>query len=115
MVGEVKWQTDIPVHLVAQQTQLGYTHFATNLRMYRSFVAIHRKICEIERKTQENALTTLARGPNRYTLHSLLGPGHRVTQLGAVAYLYKCKPLNVARAEHHNCTQEIPVQIGKTN
>ncbi len=34
MVGEVKWQTDFPVHLIAQQTQLGYTHLATNLRMY---------------------------------------------------------------------------------
>ncbi len=30
-IGEVKWQTDFPVHLIAQQTQLGYTHLATNL------------------------------------------------------------------------------------
>ena len=114
-VGEVKWQMDFPVHLIAQQTQLGYTHLATNLRMYRSFATIHRKICEIERKTLENALTTLAGGQNRYALHSLLGPGHRVTRLGAVAYVYKCKPVNAARAEHRNCTQEIPVRLGNTN
>ncbi len=76
---------------------------------------IHRKICEIERKTLENALTTLAGGQNRYALHSLLGPGHRVTRLGAVAYVYKCKPVNAARAEHCNCTQEIPVRLGNTN
>ncbi len=114
-VGEVKWQTDFPVHLIAQQTQLGYTHLATNLRMYRSFATIHGKICEVERKTLENALTTLAGGQNRYALHSLLGPGHRVTRLGAVAYVYKCKPVNAARAEHRNCTQEIPVRLGNTN
>ncbi len=63
-VGEVKRQTDFPLHLIAQQTQLGYTHLATNLQMYRSFVTIHGKICEIERKTLENALTTLAGGQN---------------------------------------------------
>ncbi len=45
---EVKWQTDFPVHLIAQQTQLGYTHLATNLRIYRSFATIHHKICEKE-------------------------------------------------------------------
>ncbi len=114
-IGEVKWQMDFPVHLIAQQTQLGYTHLATNLCMYRRFATIHRKICEIERKTLENALTTLAGGQNRYVLHSLLGPGHRVTRLGAVAYVYKCKPVNTAQAEHHNCTQEIPVRLGNTN
>ena len=103
-IGEVRWQTDFPVHLIAQQMQLGYTHLATNLRMYRSFATIHRKICEIERKTLENALTTLAGGQNRYALHSLLGLGHRVTRLGAVAYVYKCKPVNAARAEHCNCS-----------
>ena len=63
-IGEVRWQTDFPIHLIAQQTQLGYTHLATNLRMYRSFATIYRKICEIERKTLENALTTLAGGQN---------------------------------------------------
>ncbi len=114
-IGEVRWQTDFPVHLIAQQTQLGYMHLATNLHMYRSFATIHRKICEIERKTLENTLTTLAGGQNRYALHSLLGPGHRVTHLGAIAYVYKCKPVNAARAEHHNCTQEIPVRLGNTN
>ncbi len=114
-IGEVRWQTDFPVHLIAQQTQLGYTHLATNLRMYRSFATTHRKICEIERKTLENALTTLAGGHNRYALHSLLGPGHRVTHLGEVAYVYKCKPVNAAWAEHRNCTQEIPVRLGNTN
>ncbi len=50
-LGEVKWQTDFPIHLIAQQTQLGYTHLATNLRMY--IAAIHHKICEIERKTRK--------------------------------------------------------------
>ncbi len=114
-IGEVKWHTDFPVHLIAQQTQLGYTHLATNLHMYRSFATIHRKICEVERKTLENALTTLAGGQNQYALHSLLRPGHRVTRLGAVAYVYKCRPVSTARAEHRNCTQEIPVRLGNTN
>ncbi len=72
-------------------------------------------VCEIEQKTLENALTTLAGGQNRYALHSLLGPGHRVTRLGAAAYVYKSKPVNAARAEHRNCTQEIPVRLGNTN
>ncbi len=83
--------------------------------MYWSFATIHCKICEIQRKTLENALTTLAGGQKQYALHSLLGLGHRVTRLGAVAYIYKCKPINAARAEHHNCTQEIPVRLGNTN
>ncbi len=70
---------------------------------------------ENEWKTPENALTTLTRGQNRYALHSLLEPGHRVTWLGAVAYIYKTKPMDTAQAEHYNCTQEIPVRLGKTN
>ncbi len=35
--------------------------------------------------------------------------------MGAVAYTYKCRPMDMAQAKHHNCTQEIPVQLGKTN
>ncbi len=48
-IEDSEWQVDFPVHLIAQHTQLGYTHLATNLQMYQRFTAMHQKMCEIQR------------------------------------------------------------------
>ncbi len=51
----------------------------------------------------------------RYALNSLLGPGHRVTTVGATAYVTRCQGVQAARIEYRNCTQEIPVRLSSSN
>ncbi len=62
-----------------------------------------------------NTINTLAGSGNRYALNSLLGPGHRVTTVGAAAYVTRCQRVQAARIEYHNCTQEIPVRLASSN
>ncbi len=108
-------QATFPLSLIAQQTQLGYMHLSTNLRMYSHFTVFQKAICEEEQRMLKNAFSMLAGGQNHYALNYLLGPGHQVTKWGAVAYVYKCHPVDATRAEHNNCTQEIPVWLNKAN
>ncbi len=41
-IGEVRWQTDFPVHLIAQQMQLGYTHLAEACGLHRNVECTRR-------------------------------------------------------------------------
>ncbi len=111
----ITWKTGFPMEIVTQQTRLGHAHLQTNLRMYNWFALIQHDLCKVERQVLKNALNTLARSNNRYTLNSLLGPGHRVTTVGATAYVTRCQGLQATRIEYHNCTQEIPVRLSSSN
>ena len=90
-------------------TQRGYLHLTTNLQMYQRFEEIQQDLCEIGRRTVHGRLQALAEGNGRYSLLDLFGPGHVVYRAAAVAYVGKCSPVEVTRAEFPNCTHEIPV------
>ncbi len=109
------WKTGFSVDLVTQQARLGHAHLQTNLRMYDRFAIIQQDLCKVERQILENAINTLAGSGNRYALNSLLRPGHRVTTVGAAAYITRCQRVQATRIEYHNCTQEIPVRLASSN
>ncbi len=77
--------------------------------MYNRFAIIQQDLCKLERRVLENALAILSRGGNRHALNNLVGPGHRVTVAGSVAYVTKCELVPVLRTDYRNWTQEIPI------
>ncbi len=94
------------------QSQIGYLHVGTNMRMNERFAAIWAAVCNVEAKTRHNKLQAMAAGDSPYSLMDTHGPGHLVLKAGAVAYVLACPARAAVLRDHHNCTQEIPVLVG---
>ena len=89
--------------------QLGHLFISSRLRTHRNFVEVIQDICDVERKVLHSKLQALATQDNPYALMDIYGPGHTVYVAGALAYVVKCRPVEVQRVEYKNCTEEIPV------
>ena len=92
------------------QTQLGHMHFGTHLEVSEAFRQVSQTLCELDRKILGNKLQAIAGESTPYALMDLYGPGYTSYIAGAVAYIAKCVPVQLARAEYANCTHEIPVK-----
>ena len=89
--------------------QLGHLFISSRLRTHRNFMEVIQDICDVERKVLHSKLQALATQDNPYALMDIYGPGHTVYVAGALAYVVKCKAVEVQRVEYKNCTEEIPV------
>jgi hypothetical protein len=96
------------------QTEIGHLHLGTNMRMHKRFELVQTELCQLERKILHGRLQALAGADNPYALLDLFGPGHDVIVAGAVAYVTTCVPAEVTKADHANCTEEIPVNHNGT-
>ena len=96
------------VHAANLQTQLGFLHMGTNMRMHNRFELIQSDLCEVDRRILYSRLQTLA-ADNPYALLDIYGPGHIIDVAGAAAYITKCADVDVRRVDFPNCTREIPV------
>lgn len=92
-------------------SQIGHLHISTNLRMHRNFKAVISDLCKIERKVLSTRLQALATRNSQYSLLDVYGPGHTLYVSGGLAYVVKCRMVNVTRWDKYpNCTEELPVQ-----
>ncbi len=72
-------------------------------------------LCSIDRKLLHTRLQSIANG-NPYSILDIYGPGHTIYVAGTVAYITKCKPVEVKiNPEFIPCTTELPVTVIKDN
>jgi len=96
------------------QTQLGFLHADTNMRMGRRFEVIQKDLCDLDRRVLYNKLQSISGARNMYAMLDVYGPGYALYMAGAAAYLTRCEPVEATRADFGNCTEEIPVLVNET-
>lgn len=92
------------------ETEIGFLHLSSQMKMVRKFEEFQTHLCEVERKTLFNKLQAISSNMDNTALIDIFGEGHKVGKAGAVAYITKCVPVEVTKMHFGNCTHEIPVQ-----
>ena len=88
----------------------------SELRTQDRFAQVVKGTCEVTRRSLFNKLQAVSGVGNKHALLDLFGKGHLLTPAGPnVAYLTKCQPVEVQKADYPNCTAEVPVRVIKGN
>lgn len=96
------------------QSQMGFLHVDTNLKMGSRFEQVQRDLCDLDRRILSNKLQAIAGTRNPYAMMDIYGPGYAIYTSGATAYLTKCEAVEATRVEFANCTEEVPVRVNGT-
>ena len=102
---------DTNVDLVELESKIFHMHISTIQSIKYKLRMIRHTVCKLNAKSMANKLQAIAWG-NHFAMLDVYGPGHMVVPAGAVAYVTKCKPVDVILDRtFENCTNDIPALL----
>jgi len=91
------------------ESTMSFLQIRTTMSLQEKIKQVRYEICQSRRETAFVRLEAIAGADNPYSLLQVFGRGHIIAKSGAVAYVTRCRPVEVLPRMSSNCTEEIPV------
>ena len=101
-------------HGAAIQTQMAFLHLGSNLRMHNRFEQVQQDLCEVDRRVLYTRLQAMSGSGNQHSLLDIFPRGHQIYISGGAAYVVQCEAREATKANHPNCTEQVPVMVNGT-